>query len=151
MSKFWMQKAFETHPGALHRKLGVPSGEKIPASKLASARKSAEASGDTKTLRQLNLAKTASKIARKESVSSYIVRSFTEDYPGESDDGGHDIPEAELEKGMKVEREHKDVWDLIKDRVGDILTDDQFYGMIAKAHLREKPTYYSLLAKYVES
>jgi hypothetical protein len=30
----WMQSAVK-HPGALHKALGVPQGEKIPASKLA--------------------------------------------------------------------------------------------------------------------
>jgi hypothetical protein len=32
----WIQKAIK-HPGALHEKLGVPEGEKIPASKLEEA------------------------------------------------------------------------------------------------------------------
>lgn len=35
MSK-WIQKAIK-HPGALHKALGVPAGEKIPASKLKAA------------------------------------------------------------------------------------------------------------------
>lgn len=34
----WIQKAIK-HPGALHRQLGVPEGEKIPAKKLAAAAK----------------------------------------------------------------------------------------------------------------
>lgn len=36
MAKKWIQKAIK-HPGALHRQLGVPQGEKIPESKLAAA------------------------------------------------------------------------------------------------------------------
>lgn len=32
--------SFKIHKGALHRALGVPEGEKIPASKMASARNS---------------------------------------------------------------------------------------------------------------
>lgn len=32
----WIQKAIK-HPGALHKQLGVPMGEKIPAGKLAAA------------------------------------------------------------------------------------------------------------------
>ena len=32
----WIQAAIQ-HPGALHRQLGVPAGEKIPAKKLAKA------------------------------------------------------------------------------------------------------------------
>ena len=34
----WIQAAIQ-HPGALHRELGVPEGEKIPAKKLAKAAK----------------------------------------------------------------------------------------------------------------
>ena len=34
----WIQAAIQ-HPGALHRELGVPQGEKIPAKKLARAAK----------------------------------------------------------------------------------------------------------------
>ena len=39
MAKKWIQKAIK-HPGALHRALHVPEGEKIPAKKMAKARKS---------------------------------------------------------------------------------------------------------------
>jgi len=35
----WIQKAIK-HPGALHRSLGVPKGEKIPQNVLAKATKS---------------------------------------------------------------------------------------------------------------
>jgi len=34
----WIQGAI-THPGALHKEMGVPMGEKIPAKKLAKAAK----------------------------------------------------------------------------------------------------------------
>jgi hypothetical protein len=36
MAKQWIQKAIK-HPGALHKQLGVPQGQKIPAGKLAKA------------------------------------------------------------------------------------------------------------------
>lgn len=36
MGKNWIQGAIK-HPGALHRQLGVPEGEKIPAAKLKAA------------------------------------------------------------------------------------------------------------------
>jgi hypothetical protein len=36
MAKKWIQKAIK-HPGALHKSLGVPAGQKIPANKLAKA------------------------------------------------------------------------------------------------------------------
>ncbi len=38
MAKQWIQGAIK-RPGALHEKLGVPSGQKIPADKLAKAAK----------------------------------------------------------------------------------------------------------------
>lgn len=38
-SKKWIQGAIK-RPGALHRALGVPEGEKIPAEKLAAAKNS---------------------------------------------------------------------------------------------------------------
>lgn len=42
----WIQKAIK-HPGALHRELGVPEGEKIPRSKIEAA-----AHSDNPTLRR---------------------------------------------------------------------------------------------------
>ena len=38
MAKKFIQSAIK-HPGALHRDLGVPQGQKIPAAKLAAAAK----------------------------------------------------------------------------------------------------------------
>mgnify|MGYP003341760404 CR=1 FL=1 len=38
MAEKWIQKAIK-HPGALHKQLGVPAGQKIPAKKLAAAAK----------------------------------------------------------------------------------------------------------------
>ncbi len=38
----WMAKAFGKHPGKLHRKLGVPEGKKISASKMAEAKHSSD-------------------------------------------------------------------------------------------------------------
>ena len=52
-------------------------------------------------------------------------------------------------EGMKVEFEHKDLYDMIK-RYG-LPPEEDFYKMIALAHLREKPDYYKLLKRYVES
>ena len=51
-SKNWIQGAIK-HPGALHRELGVPQGEKIPEGKLEAA----EAKGG-KIGRQARLAET---------------------------------------------------------------------------------------------
>ncbi len=53
MAKKWIAKAIR-HPGALHKKLGVPEGQKIPAKKLAKAAKS----NNPTTRRQVGLAKT---------------------------------------------------------------------------------------------
>jgi hypothetical protein len=53
MAKNWIAGAIK-HPGALHRKLGVPQGQKIPEKKLAKAAKSSNPT----TRRQAALAKT---------------------------------------------------------------------------------------------
>lgn len=55
----WIKGAIK-HPGALHRSLGVPEGEKIPASKLA---KAAHSSNPT-TRRRANLARTLGRMHR---------------------------------------------------------------------------------------
>ena len=49
----WIQKAIK-HPGALHKSLGVPQGEKIPAEKLEAAAHSSDAT----TRKRANLAMT---------------------------------------------------------------------------------------------
>jgi hypothetical protein len=59
--KKWMQKAFGKNPGALHRALGVPEGEKIPASKLAKAAKSK----NPLTRKRVALAKVGKRFGRK--------------------------------------------------------------------------------------
>ena len=56
----WMQKAFARNKGALHKELGVSPEKNIPTKKLATKK------GDSlRTKRRKNLAKTASKIAKK--------------------------------------------------------------------------------------
>lgn len=40
----WMKRAFGKHPGRLHRRLHVPEGERIPASKLRKAAHSSDPS-----------------------------------------------------------------------------------------------------------
>jgi hypothetical protein len=56
----FIQKAIK-HPGALHKKLRVPEGEKIPAKKLSKALKSKNPT----TRKQANLAKTLKKLRKK--------------------------------------------------------------------------------------
>lgn len=51
--KKWIQKAIK-HPGALHKELHVPKGQKIPQSKLTKALHS----DNPKMRKQANLAKT---------------------------------------------------------------------------------------------
>ena len=60
MSKNWISGAIK-HPGALHRELGVPQGEKIPAKKLAAAKHS----DDPKIAKQANLAATLKKLHKR--------------------------------------------------------------------------------------
>lgn len=57
MAEKWIQKAIKK-PGALHRELGVPEGEKIPAKKLAKAAKSKS----SLLRKRVALAKTLSKL-----------------------------------------------------------------------------------------
>lgn len=53
MAKKWIQEAIK-HPGALHKTLGVPKGNKIPESKL----KKAEHSKNPTTAKRARLAET---------------------------------------------------------------------------------------------
>lgn len=57
--KKWIQKAIEK-PGSLHRSLGVPKGEKIPASKLK-----IKSTDSPKMKRRKILAKTLKKLRKK--------------------------------------------------------------------------------------
>lgn len=57
--KFWIQKAIK-RPGALHRALGVPPGQKIPATKLQAA-----AGKGGRLGRQARLAQTLAKLRRR--------------------------------------------------------------------------------------
>jgi len=57
MSEKWIQGAIK-RPGKLHRDLGVPQGEKIPAKKLAKA----EHSKNQSIRREANLAATLKKL-----------------------------------------------------------------------------------------
>lgn len=60
MAEKWIQKAVSKHPGKLHRALGVPQGQKIPAKKLTKATHS-----KNPTLRrEANLAKTLAKLRK---------------------------------------------------------------------------------------
>lgn len=57
MAKNWIKKATKK-PGALHKELGVPKGEKIPAKKLEKATHSS----NPKERKRANLAKTLKKM-----------------------------------------------------------------------------------------
>ncbi len=62
MSEKWITKALpKTSKGKLHRELGVPEGEKIPAKKMAKAAKSKS----PKIRKQVALAKTLGKMHKK--------------------------------------------------------------------------------------
>jgi hypothetical protein len=60
MAKNWIAGAVE-NKGGLHRSLGVPEGQKIPAKKLAKARKSK----NKKTRKQAILAETLAGLRKK--------------------------------------------------------------------------------------
>lgn len=62
MANKWIQKALpKSSKGKLHKELGVPENEKIPAKKLAKAAKSK----NPKIRKQVALAKTLSKLRKK--------------------------------------------------------------------------------------
>jgi hypothetical protein len=67
---------------------------------------------------------------------------------------GKYLPESEDEKehyrkqlkmGIKVEAEHYDLWELLKDKIEDVISEKEFYAKVAKAHLKEDADYYSKL------
>lgn len=60
MSKNWIAAATENR-GGLHRSLGVPAGEKIPAKKLSEAKHS----DNPKVAKQANLAATLKKLHKR--------------------------------------------------------------------------------------
>lgn len=62
----WISGAVE-HKGALHRALGVPEGEKIPAKKMAEAAKST----DPHMEKMVNLAHTLKGMSHKRSAKRY--------------------------------------------------------------------------------
>ena len=57
--KQWIQKAVGKNPGGLHRSLGVPAGENIPASNLA-----AKLSDSPRVAKEKALAKTLGKMRK---------------------------------------------------------------------------------------
>ena len=56
---------------------------------------------------------------------------------------------TELKKGMKVEKEHKKTYDILKrySKMGIFPSSQIFYKSIAKDHLEEDPEYYPKLKK----
>lgn len=65
MAEHWISKAIK-HPGALHRDLGVPQGEKIPKSKLRAAAKRGGAVG-----RRARLAETLGSLRHRATEALY--------------------------------------------------------------------------------
>jgi hypothetical protein len=66
MAKHWIKNAIK-RPGALHRALGVPEGEKIPAEKLRKAKHSKNA----RIRREANLAETLKGMHHKRQSALY--------------------------------------------------------------------------------
>jgi len=56
----------------------------------------------------------------------------------------------ELRMGMKIEKEHSDIWKRLDSylesyNISMPFTEEEFYELIAKSHLKEIPDYYSRL------
>ena len=64
--KHFIQDAIK-RPGALRRKAGVSGDDTIPVSKLTSMERTARREGDTRTLRQMALARTPDRLRKKRS------------------------------------------------------------------------------------
>lgn len=65
---------------------------------------------------------------------------------------GEEFDTQEMELGMKEEKEHRDLYDIMKQCADDNkiempLSEDDFYLTIVKAHLREDDKYYSKLVE----
>lgn len=88
--------------------------------------------------------------------------------PGKMEEGGklnngkklnnitYYMESEELNKGIKIEKEHKNLYKELQDRLEAKgtkmpMTEDEFFTWIAKAHLNEKSDYYTLLNKYIET
>lgn len=56
-----------------------------------------------------------------------------------------EIVKAALEKGIKVEEEHNDLFNILKKEIPD-LDSKWFYSMIAAAHIKEFVDYYDYLS-----
>jgi hypothetical protein len=62
--KNWIQKAVpRERKGLLHKKLGVPEGEKIPAKKMAAAKRKAKSG--SKLAKEIQFAKNVAKLGKK--------------------------------------------------------------------------------------
>lgn len=96
----WIGKAIK-HPGALHRELGVPKGEKIPAKKLAKAAKAGGKLGQrarlAQTLKGMHKAKggeVGDEKQDKRDIAKAVHKHERHDHPGK--------PLTKLKKGGKA-------------------------------------------------
>lgn len=78
-------------------------------------------------------------------LTSYIVVLSRGRYRFEEAPKDNPAMENELSRGMRVEREHGDLYDYIK--INGLPDRELFYFMIASAHVREKADYYKRLLK----
>lgn len=62
------------------------------------------------------------------------------------------ISRAQLQKGINIEKEHRQLYLEIKKRLAAMgvempITEQEFYSEIARAHFKERKDYYDLLEK----
>jgi hypothetical protein len=84
-----------------------------------------------------------------------MLNEETEEPAEKKEDKAKTDEEIEHEIGMKVEKEHADVYDLFKkfiekNNLEMPITKDEYYDMVIKAHTKESKTYYRDLMQYVE-
>lgn len=107
-------------------------------------------SSEDKLLSKKNYLDLFQKVAKKEITPEQAVSSLINEDEEEKDSDEFDS--QELEMGIEEEKEHKDIYDALakymsEKEVDMPLTEEEFYTMIAKVHLKENPKYYSELKK----
>ena len=128
--KNWIAGAIKK-PGALHKSLGVPQGEKIPAKKLEKATKS----DNPKLAKRANLAKTLKGLRKSKQEGGYLSDYYKNTMTGRALKGaigaamGRDETEAALKRLMQADPYAEN------EGAGAVIRDKQLPASLAKGNL----------------
>jgi hypothetical protein len=105
----------------------------------------------SKSMTMKNLKKYAS--TKHNNLPDKVKENIVLDFKSFNESVGYD--EKELKMGIKIEKEHNDIWRQLVSYLESFnismpFTENEFYEKIAKSHLRELPDYYSRL-KIIEN